>query len=152
MNHKTRIVVLRMKEIVYSGIFALLGILFLVLLIIMFVPKKEDAATELPPPSVSEARYIPGIYTTSITLGDQVVDIEVLVDENNINSIELTNLSEEVETLYPLVKPSLEDLSAQIISNQSLDDITYSDHSKYTSMVLLEAVKISLEKAENNHP
>lgn len=151
--NKTRIVVLRMKEIIYSGIFALLGILFLVLLIIMFVPdKKEEAGT--PPadaseiPSVSEANYIPGVYSTSVHLGNQTVDIEVLVDANNINSIQLVNLSEEMETMYPLVKPSLEELSKQIISSQSLENITYPDDSKYTSLVLLEAIELSLEKAE----
>lgn len=148
MNHKTRIVVLRMKEIVYSGIFALLGILFVVLLIIMFFPDKEEEAGKIPVPSVSDAQYIPGVYTTSITLGDQTVDIEVMVDSNNINSIELTNLSEDVETLYPLVEPSFEDLTAQIISNQSLDELTYPDNSKYTSLVLLEAIKLSLDKAK----
>lgn len=148
MSNKTKIVVLRMKEIIYSGIFALLGILFLVLLIIMFVPDKEDSDTEVPTPSVTDAKYIPGVYSTSISLGNQTVDIEVMVDANNINSIELVNLSEDVETLFPLVEPSLEDLASQIIANQSLDNITYSDDSKYTSLVLLEAIELSLEKAK----
>ena len=48
MSNKTKIVVLRMKEIIYSGIFALLGILFIVLLIIMFVPDKNETAEENP--------------------------------------------------------------------------------------------------------
>lgn len=148
MSNKTKIVVLRMKEIIYSGIFALLGILFIVLLIIMFVPDKEDADAEIPSPSVTDGQYIPGVYSTSINLGNQTVDIEVMVDANNINSIELVNLSEDVETLFPLVEPSLEDLASQIIANQSLDDITYSDDSKYTSLVLLEAIELSLEKAK----
>lgn len=148
MSNKTKIVVLRMKEIIYSGIFALLGILFVVLLIIMFVPDKEEADEEIPSPSVTDANYIPGVYSTSISLGNQTVDIEVMVDANNINSIELVNLSEDVETLFPLVEPSLEDLASQIIANQSLDNITYSDDSKYTSLVLLEAIELSLEKAK----
>lgn len=148
MSNKTKIVVLRMKEIIYSGIFALLGILFLVLLIIMFVPDKKDENASETPPEVSDAAYIPGVYTTSINLGNQTVDIELIVDENNINSIEIVNLSEEVETMYPLVEPSLEDLASQIISNQSLDEITYSDNAKYTSLVLLEAIQTSLEKAK----
>ena len=153
MNNKTKIVVLRMKEIIYSGIFALLGILFIVLLIIMFVPDKngaEEVQEEIPVPSVSEsdATYIPGVYTTSIHLGSQTVDIEVMVDADNINSIELTNLSEDVETMYPLVEPSFQALTEQIISQQSVENVTYSDDSKYTSLVLLEAIKVSLEKAK----
>lgn len=148
MSNKTKIVVLRMKEIIYSGIFALLGILFLVLLIIMFVPDKEEESSETPTPAVSDAKYIPGVYSTTVSLGSQTVDIEVMVDANNINSIELVNLSEEVETMFPLVEPSFEDLTAQIITNQSLDEITYPDDAKYTSLVLLEAIELSLEKAE----
>ncbi len=148
MSNKTKIVVLRMKEIIYSGIFALLGILFIVLLIIMFVPDKNETAEEIPSPSVTEAAYIPGVYSTTITLGNQTVDIEVMVDANNINSIETVNLSEEVETMFPLVAPALDDLAAQIIATQSLENITYSDDAKYTSLVLLEAIELSLEKAK----
>ena len=148
MSNKTKIVVLRMKEIIYSGIFALLGILFIVLLIIMFVPDKDEASEEIPNPSVTEATYTPGVYSTTITLGNQTVDIEVMVDANNINSIETVNLSEEVETMFPLVTPALDDLAAQIIATQSLENITYSDDAKYTSLVLLEAIELSLEKAK----
>ncbi|MBE5885109.1 MAG: hypothetical protein E7284_01725 [Lachnospiraceae bacterium] len=148
MSNKTKIVVLRMKEIIYSGIFALLGILFLVLLIIMFVPDKKDENSDIPTPAVSDAKYIPGIYSTTVSLGSQTVDIEVMVDANNINSIELVNLSEEVETMFPLVEPSLDDLAAQIIASQSLEEITYPDDAKYTSLVLLEAIELSLKKAE----
>lgn len=148
MSNKTKIVVLRMKEIIYSGIFALLGILFIVLLIIMFVPDKEEDNSEIPLPSVSEANYVPGVYSSTIRLGSQTVDIEVLVDAHNIISIETVNLSEAVETMFPLVEPSLDNLATQIIASQSLENITYSDDAKYTSLVLLEAIEQSLEKAK----
>ncbi len=149
MNNKTKIVVLRMKEIIYSAIFALLGILFIVLLIIMFVPdKNEEEAPELPAPTVSEAKFIPGVYSTTVHLGNQTVDIEVMVDADTITSIELVNLSEDVETMFPLIKPSFDDLTAQIIRTQSLDDVTYPSDAKYTSMVILEAIGVSLDKAK----
>lgn len=41
MHSKTKIVVLHMKELIYTGIFVLLGILFIVLLVMMFVPDKN---------------------------------------------------------------------------------------------------------------
>lgn len=94
--------------------------------------------------------YIPGVYTTSLILNDNIVEIEVTVDEKNINSIRLINLDEAVATMYPLIQPSFEDLANQIIVNQSLDGITYSDDSKYTSMILLDAITASLEKALEN--
>ena len=42
MHSKTKIVVLHMKELIYTGIFVLLGILFIVLLVMMFVPDKKQ--------------------------------------------------------------------------------------------------------------
>ena len=144
MSSKTKIVVLHLKELIYTGIFALLGILFIILLIIMFVPKdkKENSAVETP-----SASYVPGIYTTSLILNDNAVDVEVTVDETNINDIRIVNLDEAVTTMFPLLEPSFDDLASQIIKSQSLEGITYSDDNKYTSMVLLNAIKTSLEKA-----
>lgn len=145
MRSKTKIVVLHLKELIYTGIFAVLGILFVVLLIIMFLPDGKKDSTE--DSSAPESAYVPGIYTTSLALGDNTVDIEVVVDANNINSIRLVNLSEAVTTMYPLIEPSFQDLIGQILKNQSLDNITYSDDNKYTCMVLLNAIETSLEKA-----
>ena len=147
MSSKTKIVVLHVKELIYTGIFAVLGILFIVLLIIMFLPKNEDAAAVSNMTQMSTNSYIPGVYTTSLILNDNIVEIEVTVDENNINSIRLVNLDEAVTTMYPLIQPSFEELAQQIITNQSMENITYPDDSKYTSMVLLNAINSSLEKA-----
>ena len=43
MSSKTKIVVFHMKELIYTGIFILLGIILLVLLISMFTPEKEPS-------------------------------------------------------------------------------------------------------------
>ncbi|MCM1426873.1 MAG: hypothetical protein NC118_09735 [Eubacterium sp.] len=147
MSSKTKIVVLHVKELIYTGIFAVLGILLIILLIIMFLPKDEKKESVPTMTQTSTNSYVPGIYTTSLILNDNVVEIEVTVDEKNINSIRLVNLDEAVTTMYPLIQPSFEDLANQIITNQSLDGITYSDDSKYTSMILLNAITASLEKA-----
>lgn len=144
MSSKTKIVVLHLKELIYTGIFALFGILFIILLIIMFVPrdKKDNNSVQTP-----AASYVPGIYTTSMILNDNIVDVEVTVDESNINDIRIVNLDEAVTTMFPLLEPAFDDLANQICKNQSFDNITYSDDNKYTSMVLLNAIKASLEKA-----
>lgn len=151
MSSKTKIVVLHLKELIYTGIFALLGILFIILLIIMFVPKdkseKSGGTVETPAPS-----YVPGIYTTSLVLNDNTVDVAVTVDDTNINDIRIVNLDEAVATMFPLLEPSFDDLANQILKNQSLDNITYSDDNKYTSMVLLNAIKTTLDKAAAPSP
>lgn len=144
MSSKTKIVVLHLKELIYTGIFALFGILLIIMLIIMFVPKKDEASGTPESPAVT---YVPGIYTTSLIINDNVVDVEVTVDETNINDIRIVNLDDAVTTMYPLLEPAFDDLANQIRKNQSLENITYSDDNKYTSMVLFNAIKASLEKA-----
>lgn len=144
MSSKTKIVVLHLKELIYTGIFVLFGILFIIMLVIMFVPKDKKEETSLETPT---ATYVPGIYTTSLIINDNVVDVEVTVDETNINDIRIVNLDEAVTTMFPLLEPAFDDLANQITSSQSLENITYSDDNKYTSMVLFNAIKASLEKA-----
>ncbi len=143
MSSKTKIVVLHMKELIYTGIFVLLGILFIILLVIMFLPKNKEVTAEVETTSL----YIPGVYTSSLILNNNAVDVEVVVDENNINSVRLVNLDDAVTTMYPLIEPSFEELVDQIYKEQNLANITYSDDNKYTSMILLDAIEASLDKA-----
>lgn len=165
MSSKTKIVVLHMKELIYTGIFAGLGILFIVLLIIMFLPKKDDSApssgtttqesgentsqdTDTESSATgSDSVYIPGVYTTQLVLGGQTIDVEVIVDKDYITSVSMVNLSESVTTMYPLLQPTFDTLCQQIYEKQSLENITYEAENKYTSLVLLEAIKNSLNKA-----
>ena len=77
MSSRTKIVVLHLKELLYTGIFVVLGVLFVVLLVIMFLPDKKQEKQS----AQTANAYIPGIYTTSIQLGGSTVDIEVVVDE-----------------------------------------------------------------------
>ena len=46
MSSKTKIVVLHMKEIVYTAIFAVLAIVLIILLIFMFRPKSRETSAE----------------------------------------------------------------------------------------------------------
>lgn len=150
MSAKTKIVVFHMKELIYTGIFGLLGILFILLLVMMLLPGKQDTSTteESSTAAPSQADiYIPGIYTTELVLGSQSMEVEVIVDTSSVTSIRLVNVSETVTTMYPLLQPVLDSLCSQIYANQTLDSITYSSDSKYTSLVLLEAIQSSLSRA-----
>ncbi|MDO5424383.1 MAG: hypothetical protein Q4F41_11705 [Eubacteriales bacterium] len=146
MAKKTRIVVLKKRELIYTGIFAALAIALIVLLVFMFLPREEASSRKQTP--ITSTRYVPGVYTTPVTLGDQAVDVEVTVDADHINGIRLVNLSETVTTMFPLMEPAMESLAAQICESQSLDGITCDSGSQYTSQVLLKAVQEALAKAE----
>ena len=157
MSAKTKIVVLHMKELIYTAIFAALGILFIVLLAMMFLPgkdkekdrepKMEDTSGSEPAMAEVSSLYIPGIYTTQRVLGNESIDVEVIVDKDSITSIRLVNLDDAVATVYPLLQPAMDSICEQVYESQSLESVTYTAESKYTSLVLLEAIQASLDKA-----
>ena len=201
MSANTKIVVLRRKELLYTGIFAALGVLFVILLLMLLLPGKDaDTSSGAPdsPDSTAETvmpdnvadlgrssqfsdaedvstgasadtgavadaepvldsasgsagtdnTYIPGIYTTELILGSETVNVEVIVNDHAITSLSLADPDETLTTMYPLLEPTMDSLSEQICQTQDLSQVTYSAETRYTSLVLLEAVKASLEKAK----
>lgn len=141
MSSKTKIVVLHMKELIYTVVFVVLGIVLILLLVFMFLPDKKDDTKET-------MKYVAGVYNASIAFNDNTIDVQVVVDESHINDISLVNLDETVTTMYPLMEPALDNLKEQIYEAQSTDNITYDDDNQYTSMVLLNAINDALAKAE----
>ena len=208
MSANTKIVVLRRKELLYTGIFAALGVLFVILLLMLLLPGKaadtsgapdspdstaetvmpdnvanlgripqsaqtEDVSTgavadtdavldsasgavdnagavldSVSGPVGTDNTYIPGIYTTELILGSETVNVEVIVNDHAITSLSLADPDETLTTMYPLLEPTMDSLSEQICETQDLSQVTYSAETRYTSLVLLEAVKASLEKAK----
>lgn len=195
MSANTKIVVLRRKELLYTGIFAALGVLFVILLLMLLLPGKDadtssgapdspdgTAETAMPDnvadlgrssqfsaaedvstgasadtsavldsasgPVGTDNTYIPGIYTTELILGSETANVEVIVNDHAITSVSLADPSETLTTMYPLLEPTMESLNDQLCEMQDPSQVTYSAETRYTSLVLLEAVKASLEKAK----
>ena len=209
MSANTKIVVLRRKELLYTGIFAALGVLFVILLLMLLLPGKDadtssgtpdspdgTAETAMPDnvadlgrssqfsdaedvstgasadtgavldnasdavadagavldsasgPVGTDNTYIPGIYTTELILGSETANVEVIVSDHAITSVSLADPSETLTTMYPLLEPTMESLNDQLCEMQDPSQVTYSAETRYTSLVLLEAVKASLEKAK----
>ena len=143
MSSKTKIVVLRMKEIIYTAIFVGLGILLITLFLVMFRPKKDAVPTSGDP-----VCYVPGVYSSVITLNSQDINVEVTVDSKKITSVTLVPLSEAITTMYPLMQLAMDNLSQQIVKNQSTKNVSYPTESRYTSGVLLKAVDQAITKAQ----
>lgn len=181
MSANTKIVVLRRKELLYTGIFAALGVLFVILLLMLLLPGKaadtsgapdspDSTAETVMPDNVADLgripqsaqtedvstgavadtgnTYIPGIYTTELILGSETVNVEVIVSDHAITSVSLADPSETLTTMYPLLESTMESLNDQLCEMQDPEQVTYSAETRYTSLVLLEAVKASLEKAK----
>ncbi len=147
MSAKTKIVVLRMKELIYTGICAAIAILVIAILLLVFAPGDDKSSNGDTPEGPAGVAYVPGVYTTQLLLGDHTTSLEVIADETGIASIRLTELNDAVTTMYPLLEPTLASISEQFMTTGSLENIQYEDSSRYTSLVLLEALAKTLEKA-----
>lgn len=140
MSSKTKIVVLHMKEIIYTVVFITLLIVFILLLVFMFLPASKKTGGNV-------QTYTPGIYTSQITVGNTDLEVEVTTDKDKITSIRFANLNETVAAMYPLVQPTMEEIAEQVISSQSLSEITYSEENAYTAQVIINAIDEALKKA-----
>ncbi len=145
MSAKTKIVVLRMKELIYTALFIGLALFLIILFLFMFRSGKDETS---PSTEAVPTAYTPGIYSASILLGNQNANVQVTVDANKITSVSLVPLSESIETMYPLMQPAMEALASQIIQLQSLEGLEYPAGSQYTSAALMNAIKTALSKAK----
>lgn len=142
MESKTKIVVLRAKELIYTGIFLILGIILILVLIVMFTQEKTKETF------VSEKTYIPGVYTSSVTLGSTALNVEVTVDRNHVTNVNLSNLNESIETMYPLLEPAISEINETLETVDSIEQIEFTSDNQYTHTILTQAIKLALEKAE----
>ena len=143
LSGKTKIIVFRMKELIYTLVFIVLAIVLILLLVFMFRPGREKDAEET-------AAYTAGVYTSSIQFQGQTIDVQVVVDKDHINSVSFVNLDDSVATMHPLMQSSMDSISQQIYEKQSLDNITYSEENQYTAAMLLNAVSDALDKARTD--
>ncbi len=141
MSGRTKIFVFHMKELIYTLVFIALAIVLILLLVFMFGPGRNDKVE-------TSSIYNPGVYTSTIQVEGQAIDVQVLVDRDHINSVSFVNLDESVATMYPLMETSMKSIEKQICENQSVETVTYSEDSQYTTRMLLSAVESALDKAK----
>ena len=143
---KTRIIVLKLKKLLRFAVPAALALVLFVFLLILFLsPKSHDKENEIIAPTA--ALYRAGVYTSVISLNDSLLNLEVVVDSDHINSVRLVNLDEATSAMYPLMEPAAADISAQLAAGTALSDVTLSESSKYTQTLLLGGIRATLEKA-----
>lgn len=141
MQTTPKIMVFQLKEVIYTAIFIILGILLILLFVFLFLPDKSKDNSE-------ETTYNPGTYTASLILNSVPMEVSVSVDENYIKSVDLVNMATEVSAMYPLLQPSLDDIESYLVSNQTLENIYFDADNAYTCSVLSEAVENAVAKAK----
>ncbi|MCI7099476.1 MAG: hypothetical protein MR966_11390 [Lachnospiraceae bacterium] len=161
MSSQTRIVILKMRTIIYTGIFIFLVLVLGVLLYLMFGrPAQEAGSSDAASPASSSvsnaaavagspgtALYCPGCYSAVLKLGGSSVNVNVTVNSDQIESVRLSEIPDGISDSYPLLEPAMEDLSEKIITTQSTEYLTYDEKMQYTQTALTEAVNTALKKA-----
>ena len=141
MKNSTRIVVIKLKELISAAILVILAIILIIFLVIAFSNKAATTSTKS-----AHAKYTAGVYSSTVTLNGNPIDIQVTVDENNINNIQMVNLSDSIATMYPLIQTSFDEISTKVCEAGSTENITYASENKYTATILLKAINSALEK------
>ncbi|MCL2170817.1 MAG: hypothetical protein FWB71_01590 [Defluviitaleaceae bacterium] len=142
---KTRIVVLQMKDIVRTAIIAAVGLALVILLIWAIVPSRGTQQE-----AQAMGAFVPGSYTAYIVIHNRPISVVVTVDEDSILNVELLNMAETQEVFYPLLRPTMERLSAEIVRYQSTE-ISAPLEISVTSRILLDAVNHALNQAKASH-
>ena len=140
MSSKTKIVVLKARELIYTGIFIILLIL---LLIFMFVPSHKSKKTK------ETSGYTQGVYSSPLKLGENELELSVTVKDGKARSVSLKHLNKSIKTMYPLIEPSLNEINKQLPKVQNIDDIKFDGQSQYTYTLLKQAIKNALKKAQD---
>lgn len=159
MSRKTKIFVFHMKEVIYTGIFLFLALVFLILLAMMFFPKNnhsntssvitmEQSDSENISYNTSDTKkYTPGIYTAALEVSGSTLELQLVIESDQITDVRFTQLDETIETMYPLFTPVLESICTQLRNGTPLEQITYEESQKYTAGILLEALESMMQKA-----
>ena len=140
MSGNTKIVVLKTKEVLWMMAMVILVITLLVLLYLFFFTGKDTATTSV--------LYVPGTYEQELSLGDVELAVQVTVNEYQIVSADLCQLSEATAAMYPLLETSFSSMAEELCFTQSLEELTISDENRYTSLLIQKALKSALEKAK----
>lgn len=159
----TKLIVLKSKELIYTAILVALIVVFIIIIITMFKRSDThssagDGATKTasapmssnPGDGIYETRYTPGTYTAPLVLGENTLSVMVTVDDSQITDVSFKQMDEAITTMYPLLESSLEDINTQLHYISSVDDITPSGDSTYTTKLIIDSIKNALKPAVIN--
>ena len=91
--------------------------------------------------------YSPGVYSSTLNLGGTNLHMIVTVEEDKISNVSIDNLDETITVMYPLLAPCLDEINANLPFVNSIDDITFSGDNQYTTLLLVDAIKSTVEPA-----
>ena len=143
---KPKIFVLHIRQIVKATAILAVGIIMLVSLIYFFARSDQGSTAMAEYPY---SMFVPGTYRAKIYLSYRPVFLEVTVTEDEIIGISLEPLTQNQEMFYPLLRPTVENVTREILYSQNLD-VASNYENAVTSQVVVSAVYRALGEARPN--
>lgn len=138
MQH-TKFVVVKMRELLKTAVFAVLGVIILVGLITFFLRMGAGEDT---------GQYKDGTYEAAVQLGTEQAMVSVEIQDGKIAQVQMQEMAESVAVMYPMVESTMDEIAAQVVQNQSATQVDVSSQQTYSAQVLLDAVAQCLAQAE----
>lgn len=140
LMNSPKIVVLRLRDILYTLLFAALGLILILALVFMFKPKDKNE-------SAPTMTYTPGIYTSAFLYDQQVVNVEVTIYDDKVQSVQFLNLDPNFKMVNQLFEPAMSTINDQLRKKGTEKEVKPDDQSKETTAYIMTAVNKALEKA-----
>ena len=134
----TKFMVVRLKELLKTAVFVVLGVIILLGLAKFFLGLGEESKT---------GEYKDGTYYGSITAGEEGALVAVTVTDGKISAGTMQEQSENLAALYPMVAEILPEVGAEVVRTQSLS-VAVKEGSAYSAKLVLDAVAQGLEEAK----
>ncbi len=140
---KSRLMLLSLKDIIYTLIFILIAIIFAVILFCIILPSTKNSAK----PETEETLYTPGKYTSCFSINNSNMSVELTIDKNSINSVEILDMDENTMASYPLIPSCAKNIEKQLQEGVDINELKSEPGSVYTQLMLTHVIKGILEKA-----
>jgi len=125
----SKFIVIKLQELIRTGIFALIGLGVVLALIFIFASPFGERT----------ALYVPGTYAAEIHTEDAPLTVYITVDEFSIRSVSLGEADESAPLFYPLFAGAAEELSKAVVKAQSTD-VALPDGAEVTGGLILAAI------------
>lgn len=132
---KTKFMVIRLKELIKTAVFAIIGAAIIIALIILIVPNN------------SNKKYKSGTYTTNITLGNETASVSLTFDKDTITDVSFIPITSTMAVFYPTVQTTADDICAQILSTQSTSSINVNSEYTLAGELIIAAADACIERA-----
>ena len=129
--------VIKLKEVIKTGVFALVGLAVILLIIYFLVPGGMNKT----------AKYTPGTYSAEIMVDNEPITLYITVTDKKITGVELGEVSETLPYFYPLFESTAQAVGEEVIKKQSLD-VAIPEDAPVTAGLILDAIEEGLTLAQ----